>query len=137
MDGTMKGRAPLRGVAGLVLAMVALSAVALTPAVAATFTKKKADKRFLGNTAVASTTTTMAGGAGGTVTVLCPSGRQAVGGGVSTPGFIANNSGPFNGILTLERKPLMSGGRSVGWVVEVINAGSNPLAVTGHAICTP
>lgn len=136
MTGTTNRR-PLRGITGIVAAILAVGALAITPALAAKFlTKQKADKRYLGNTAVATTVMQVPTQQGVSITVLCPGGRQATGGGASSPAFISSNTNA-EGMILLERKPFMSGGRSVGWVSEVVNATPNTLEITGYAVCAP
>jgi hypothetical protein len=126
----------VRVVLGLTTAAVAVGALAITPAGAAKFlTKKKAEKRYLGNTTVATNTVTVPDQDGATITVPCPTGLQAVGGGASSPAF--NESPSIDGMLLLERKPQIAGGRSVAWVTEVVNVSGGPLPITAFAVCSP
>jgi hypothetical protein len=118
--------------------MLAIGALATTPATAAKFlTKKRADKLFLGNTTVVTNTQTVPSGDGARLTMLCPSGQQATDGGADSPGLWTMNASPDDGMLLLETKPVISAGRSVGWETEVFNVGSagNPLQITGYAVC--
>jgi hypothetical protein len=121
----------------LSLAMLVAGALVVTPAVAGKFlTKKKADRRYLGNTSEATATSTFAPSTGGAVTANCPPGLQATGGGADSPLFLsAATPGAF--IFTLESRPVISGGRSVGWSVEVFNQSSDNVTVTTHAVCAP
>jgi hypothetical protein len=126
----------VRVVLGLTAAAVAVGALAMTPAGAAKFlTKKKAERRYLGNTTVATNTVTVPDQDGATITVPCPAGLQAVGGGADSPEF--NESSSLDGVVLLERKPQISGGRSVAWITEVVNVSDGPVQVTAHAVCSP
>jgi hypothetical protein len=132
-----KARSPVRrGIAGLVIGALAVGALAATPAVAGKFlTKKRGDKLFLGNTTEATATSTVAAGTGATITVNCPPGLQATDGGADSPALF-DGSGT-EAMLVAESAPVVSAGRSVGWTTEVVNLGSNPLTITGHAVCVP
>jgi hypothetical protein len=132
-----KARSPVRrGVAALVIGALAVGALAATPAVAGKFlTKKRGDKLFLGNTTEATVASTVAAGTGATITVNCPPGQQATDGGADSP-VLFDGTGTEAMILA-ESAPVVSGARSVGWTTEVINAGSSPLTITGHAVCVP
>jgi ABC-type transport system substrate-binding protein len=122
----------------LLLAGIIGGAAVLSPVMgsAATFlTKKKADKRYLGNSAVATTTISHPGGnTPGSGTVSCPPGRQALSGGADSPLFLGDDSS--NGMIITETRPVVSGGRATGWSVDFIT-GINPLTVTIHAVCAP
>ena len=120
----------------LILAGLIAGAVLLSPAVgeAATFlTKKKGDKRYLQNTAVATVQGAVPDNDGATIDVLCPAGRQATGGGVDSP-IVSTNS---NFMLIDESKPILSGTRSIGWNVEVVNLSGAPVTATVYAVCAP
>jgi hypothetical protein len=124
----------------LVLAAILLGAWLLAPTVgqAVTFlTKQKAKKLYLGNTAVATSTSSVPDGRGTEITVLCPPGRQATHGGASSP--VLATTGSFQGMTLLDSYPLISGGRSVGWVAQVFNRTDSgpPLDITAYAVCVP
>jgi hypothetical protein len=123
-------------VAVLAVGSLAVGALAITPATAGKFlTKKKASNRYLGNTSEVTSSATVASQDGATLQMLCPAGQQAVGGGADSPGFATmGNTDQF--IAILESEPIFSGGRAVGWSVEVLSGGSDPAQVTGHAVCT-
>jgi hypothetical protein len=95
-------------------------------------TKKKADKKFLQNTTVVQQT----GAAGGTqavpMSVNCPPGFQAVGGGADSPAVYTGGS---DAAIMFESRPVQSGARSVGWYVEVIGVGTGQ-NVTVYAVCS-
>jgi hypothetical protein len=120
----------------LIVAGIVAGAAVLTPAVsgaAAFLTKKKADKRYLGNTTVAtaSGTTGPSGGAATTLTVACPAGQQATNGGMDSPVLFGGSAV----VLTLESRPNPASGKPTGWYVEV--AASAPLPFTVYAVCVP
>lgn len=120
----------------LLVAGLIAGAFVLSPAVgeAATFlTKKKADKRYLGNNIVAQATQTIPNNEGGTITVSCPPGRQATGGGMDSP----LTPGPTSILYLEESKPVLFGVRAVGWNIEVGNPTSSPVNVTAYAVCVP
>ncbi len=123
--------------APLVLAGMIAGAVLLSPAVggaAAFLTKKKADKRYLGNNTVVTSTATVPSGDGATVTVPCPAGQQATGGGVDSP---LSGSSTSDALLIQESKPVVTGTRTSGWNVEVYNATPSPTTITAYAVCSP
>jgi hypothetical protein len=131
-------RSPLwRGVAVLAAGSLAVGALAITPATAGKFlTKKKATNRYLGNTSEVTSTATVAAQDGAVLQMLCPPGQQAVGGGADSPAFLSSGS-PGQAMFILESDPTFSGGRAVGWNMEVLNASStDPLQITGHVVCT-
>jgi hypothetical protein len=124
----------------LVLAGVLLGAWLLAPTMghAVTFlTQQKAKKLYLGNTAVTTSTSSVPDGRGTEITVLCPPGRQATHGGASSPAQATTNGA--QGMLLLDSYPLISGGRSVGWVAQVFNRTDSgpPLDITAYAVCVP
>lgn len=127
-----------RSIPRAMLATVVAAAI-LTPAVsgaAAFLTKKKADKRYLGNTSVAKSTATVPPGTGTALTATCPSGQQAVGGGAESPGYYAG--GPIGQVMVImESKPEQNGTRSTGWTIEAINLGTAPLEISAVAVCVP
>jgi hypothetical protein len=120
----------------LLVAGLIAGAFVLSPAVgeAAQFlTKKKADRRYLQNTSVATSTQTLANNEGGTFSVNCPPGRQATGGGMDSPLTV----GPSSILYLEESKPIVAGVRTVGWNVEVGNPNASPVAITVYAVCAP
>jgi hypothetical protein len=119
-----------------IAAMIVAGAI-LTPAVsgaAAFLTKKKADRRYLGNTTVVKSTATVGPFGRVTLTVMCPPGQQAVGGGAESPAFRTSSSG---GMDMTENAPVQSGSRSVGWTIEAATVGGMPVDITAVAICSP
>lgn len=119
----------------VLLAGIIGGAAVLTPAMgsaAAFLTKAKADKRYLGNSAIVTQTTSVPASSGGTLSVNCPSGQQALSGGVDAPGNLVTGS---DGVLTMESRPIVAG-RAVGWYAEVFT-GSNPAQVTIYVVCAP
>lgn len=123
----------------LLLAGIIGGAAVLSPVMgsaAAFLTKKKADRRYLGNSAVVTTTINHPGAPNpGTGTVSCPPGRQALSGGADSPLFLGDTGGS-QGMLITETSPVVSGARANGWRVEFIT-GSDPTSVTIHAVCAP
>jgi hypothetical protein len=122
----------------LLLAGIIGGAAVLTPVVgsaAAFLTKKKADRRYLGNSAVVTTTVNVPGGAtSGSGTVSCPPGRQALSGGADSPFFLGDN--PSQGMILTESRPVVTGARATGWYAEFVT-GSDPTTVIVHAVCAP
>jgi hypothetical protein len=122
----------------LLLAGIIGGAAVLSPVMgsAATFlTKRKADRRYLGNSAVVTTQITHPGSpATGSGTVTCPPGRQALSGGADSPFFLGDTSS--TGMILTESRPVMTGARATGWYVEFVT-GSGPTPVTIHAVCAP
>jgi hypothetical protein len=121
----------------LVLVGLIAGAFLLSPAVgqaAAFLTKKRADRRYLGNNTVLTSTATAAPDEGTSLTVPCPPGQQATGGGVDSPLF-GNSS--MDALLIQESKPVVTGTRTSGWNVEVYNATSGPVSITAYAVCSP
>jgi hypothetical protein len=121
----------------LILVGLVAGAFLLSPAVgqaAAFLTKKKADRRYLGNNTVLTTTATVGSDDGTSVTVPCPPRQQATGGGVDSPLFGASS---MEAILIQESKPVQSGARTSGWNVEVYNNTSAPVSITAYAVCSP
>jgi hypothetical protein len=137
-EGSRRRSPVWRGVAVLTVALLAMGALAVTPATAGKFlTKKRGDKRFLGNTTEVTTTQSVAPQTGAVVTALCPAGQQATGGGASTP-YQYPGSPSSEAIVTTESKPVVSGSQSVGWTSEVINASdTTTIQVTAEAVCAP
>ncbi|HEX2025417.1 MAG TPA: hypothetical protein VHH92_03375 [Actinomycetota bacterium] len=123
-------------VAGVIVASMVISpGVSMA---AKLFTMKKAAKISLGNT-VTVTQALATDGSGGTTfftpTVMCPAGRQALKGGMDSP---QNYPGSPNGFVWLtESAPVNSGGRSVGWYMEILDASSASVPFTVYAVCAP
>jgi hypothetical protein len=124
--------------ATLVVVGVVIGSLALAPGVglAAKFlTKQQVKKRYLGNTVVVSQSGTVGTTAAIPVTLNCPSGLQATGGGADAPG-VYDASTVNNFIITLEDRPI-SAGRSVGWYLEIVGQGSPaPVPYTAFAVCS-
>jgi hypothetical protein len=124
------------GVAGVIVLSTLIS-----PGVSsalAVFTMQKAAKISLGNTV----TVTQAGttdGTGGatfhTATILCPPGHQALDGGADSPAIAGTSPDGYTWLTS--SAPVNSGGRSVGWYVELIDGTSSPTAFTAYAVCAP
>lgn len=137
MDNLIKiHRFTWRRVAMLAIGVVAGTAL-ITPAVghaAAALTKQKANKLYLGNTAIVSNSVTLAPSSGQAVSILCPPGLQAVDGGFT--GDTDTSSGSVEGFLPLESYPITSGARSVGWTSEGFNQSSSPVSATVLAVCS-
>ena len=95
---------------------------------------------FLGNTNVVTQKKTLAEGTGDRITVNCPPGQQATGGGADSPAFFTGGS-PTVAMLITESKPVLSGTTSIGWEVEVANISSTTpdtnLEITAYAVCSP
>jgi hypothetical protein len=129
-------RLALRSVPLIVAGLVA-GALVLAPAVgqaAAFLTKKKADRRYLNNNTVLTVPAIVSNGDGAVVTVTCPPGQQATGGGVDSPLF-GDDAG--SSILIQESKPVVTGTRTSGWNVEVLNNTMAPTSITAYAVCSP
>jgi hypothetical protein len=132
-------RRPLRASAKWI-AIVLLGAAILMPSVggaAAFLTKQKAKKLFLGNTVEITQTVSVPDQQTRTITVLCPPGFQATGGGADSPALVATPPATELMIL-LDTIPVNAGGRSVGWQVEVLAASNSgdPVDVTASAVCS-
>jgi hypothetical protein len=124
--------------ATLVVVGVVVGSLALAPGigVAAKFlTKQQVKKRYLGNTTVVSQSSTTGASGASPLTVSCPPGRQATGGGADSPG-VFDSSTVTNTIITVETRPLTAGAKSTGWYVEAIGAGSpTTVPFTVYAVC--
>lgn len=119
----------------LILVGLIAGAFLLSPAVgqaAAFLTKKRGDRRFLGNTVVVTAQATVATSSGATINVPCPAGRQATGGGADSPHTSDNSSAT----LIQESKAIQTGARSTGWNVEIINLSAPTTTFTAYAICS-
>jgi hypothetical protein len=135
MDISSSSRRVTRRTIPLLLAGIIGGAALLTPAVgsaAAFLTKAKGDKRYLNNSSIVATTQAFGADQGGTMSVNCPAGRQALSGGADSPGNLVNG----DGILLMETRPISGGTRSIGWYVEFFT-GSSGATVTIHAVCAP
>lgn len=120
------------------LAGIIAGAAVLTPAMsgaAAFLTQKKADKRYLGNTTVATSTSIVPGDSAAALTVACPPGLQALNGGVDSPAFVSTLP-TTQGVEVSETKPVLTGARATGWTVEV-RTGTGSYSVTVYAVCSP
>ncbi len=138
----------LRGMAALAVLAVLTAAALVSPAVAAgTLTRKdvkkianqvvnKRAKEFLGNTTVVMNTVTVPADTGAMITVNCPAGQQAIGGGVSSPHFGAS---PMEAFFVQESGPLVAGTQATGWTTEVVfsTGGVSPIEATGYVVCAP
>jgi hypothetical protein len=130
-----------RGVV-LVVVGVALGALAIAPGVglAAKFlTKQQVKKRYLGNTTVVSQSGTAQDQMATPLTLNCPSGQQATGGGVDSPGTYDQNAGNSSTVAALESRPVNAGGRSVGWYMEVLGAtipSGGTVSYTASVVCS-
>jgi hypothetical protein len=123
----------------LAVAGVIVASMVITPGVsmaAKIFTMRKAAKISLGNTVtVTQTGTTAASGTAQAVTVMCPSGHQALNGGVDSPAVAGST--PTGYLWQMVSVPVNSGGRSVGWYIEFLDATSAPTPFTAYAVCSP
>ncbi|HEX2025416.1 MAG TPA: hypothetical protein VHH92_03370 [Actinomycetota bacterium] len=98
-------------------------------------TKQQVKKRYLGNTVIVTQNGSAPNTAGTPVTLNCPSGLQATGGGATAPG-VYNASTVTNFLIVLEDRPI-NAGRSVGWYLEVVGQGSPaPVPFTAFAVCS-
>jgi hypothetical protein len=94
-------------------------------------TKKKADRKFLQNTRVVQQSFPVISTAVTPLSVPCPPGYQAVGGGIDSP---ATHASTFEVIAT-EQRPIFSGARATGWYVEAAGSGAGS-TVTVYAVCS-
>jgi hypothetical protein len=139
MERFSKGRRLTGRSVALMVAGAILGASLLTPAVstaAAFLTKKKADRRYLGNTTVVSAPGTTSTAGATPLTVPCPSGLQATGGGADSPVFFTGSS---DAVVLLDSRPDPASGRATGWYVEVAEGAGSPGVVpfTAYAVCAP
>jgi hypothetical protein len=125
--------------ATLIAVGVVIGSLVLAPGIglAAKFlTKNQVKKRYLGNTVVVSQSGSVASNTPTPVTLNCPPGLQATGGGADAPG-VYNGTTVTNIVVELEERPISAAGRSVGWYMEVYGAGSpSPVPFTAHAVCS-
>jgi hypothetical protein len=122
-----------------ILAGLIVGAAMLTPAVsgaAAFLTKKKADKRYLGNTTIVTSTSNIPAESAAALTVTCPAGRQATDGGADSPFFVASPLS-MEGVVLTESKPVMTGARATGWYVELFTGTGTTYSATVYAVCAP
>jgi hypothetical protein len=125
----------------LIVVGVAVGALTIAPGVglAAKFmTKQQVKKRYLGNTTVVTQAGSAPANTSVPVTLNCPSGRQATGGGADGPG-VYDGSTVQDLPVTLESRPVNSGGRSTGWYMEVLGAtsgGSTSIPFTASVVCS-
>jgi hypothetical protein len=133
-------------VAGALIISPVGAAAPLTKAKVKKIAKKVANKvvtqrsvEFLGNTAVVTQKRTFPASMdtqGDRITVNCPSGLQATGGGADSPALFTGAGGQI--MIILESKPVVSGTTSTGWEVEVlVGTDTSSLEVTAHAVCSP
>jgi hypothetical protein len=122
------------------VAGILVGAAILTPllgSAAAFLTKKKADRRYLGNTSIVTSTSTVLPGSPASLSVSCPPGLQATSGGVDSPTTI----GPvfsMDFVIVAETRPIVTGTRATGWIVEVFTGSDGgPYTVTVHSVCSP
>jgi hypothetical protein len=98
-------------------------------------TKKKGDRKFLQNTVIVQQTFTVGGGQVSPLSVPCPPGFQAVGGGVDSPALYNPGGGSSDVLIATEQRPILSGTRSVGWYVEAAGSGT-ATTPTVYAVCS-
>jgi hypothetical protein len=121
-----------------IIATVIVAAAVLAPTVsgaAAFLTKKRAEKRYLGNTTISRSTTTVPNGDLARITVTCPPGFQAIGGGAESPAFFPDTT-PMDAMIILENKPMPAGPKPTSWEVEVANLGGSPQQISAQAVCS-
>jgi hypothetical protein len=130
-----------RRTVSLALAGLVVASMVITPGVsmaAKIFTFKKAAKISLGNTVTVTQAGTTAGSGGTNVqamTVMCPPGHQALNGGADSPALAGATPNGYPWLIV--SVPVSSGGRSVGWYVEILDATSAPTPFTAYAVCSP
>jgi hypothetical protein len=94
-------------------------------------TKKKADRKFLQNTTIVQQNFPVVSDQVTPLSVPCPPGFQAVGGGVDSPS--PNN--PNIDMIATEQRPILSGSRATGWYVEAAGQDAGA-SVTVYAVCS-
>lgn len=122
----------------LAVAGAIVAGAVITPGVsmaAKAFTLKKAQKASLGNTSTVTVQGTATPEVATPTTVLCSPGHQATNGGADSPALGDASGGSFPWLLV--SVPVSSGGRSVGWYVEVYNPGDTAQPYTAYAVCAP
>jgi hypothetical protein len=129
-----------RGVV-LVLVGVSLGALTIAPGVglAAKFlTKQQVKKRYLGNTTIVTQAGNAPTNSAVPVTLNCPVGKQATGGGADGPG-VFDGSTVTGVVVALESRPVASGTRSTGWYLELLGAtsgGGTSVPYTASVVCS-
>lgn len=133
--GTQRRPARWRSVAVITLGLM-LGSVGSGVGIAAIkgVTKKKGDKKFLQNTVIVQQTFTVGGSQVSPLSVPCPPGFQAVGGGVDSPALY-DPGGSGDLLIATEQRPILSGTRSVGWYVEAAGSGA-ATTPTVYAVCS-
>ena len=96
-------------------------------------TKKKADRKLLQNTTIVQQTFTVGDETASPLTVLCPAGQQATGGGIDSPALLTE--GGSDAMVPFEQRPVITNGRSTGWYAEVAGEGTGVTA-TIYAVCS-
>lgn len=142
MDASARPR--LLGWRGAVLIVVGLMLGALTIApgvgLAAKFlTKQQVKKRYLGNTTIVTQAGSVPENEVVAVTLTCPPGQQATGGGADSPGTYDVNATDSSTVATIESRPVNSGGRSTGWYLELLGAtigAPSSVSFTASAVCS-
>jgi hypothetical protein len=135
MKRGVTGSARWRAVSVLVLALM-LGSFGSSAGVAAVkgVTKKKADRKFLQTTTIVQQTFTVGNMEASPLSVQCPPGLQAVGGGVDSPALVGSGGGS-DIMIPFEQRPIVSGARSIGWYVEAAGSGTGTSA-TVYAVCS-
>jgi hypothetical protein len=130
-----------RGVT-LIVVGVCFGALTIAPGVglAAKFlTKQQVKKRYLGNTTIVTQPGTVAENSVVPVTLICPPGLQATGGGADSPGTYDQNATESSTVAALESRPVNSGGRSTGWYLEILGAvvgSATSVNFTASVVCS-
>jgi hypothetical protein len=130
-EGTKRRPARWRSVAVITLGLM-VGSVGTGVGIAALkgVTRKKADRKFLQNTTIVQQTFTVPNSPAQPLSVLCPTGFQAVGGGIDSPAQY-----PSGLAVAFEQRPIQSGARSVGWFAEAIGQAAGT-TVTVYAVCS-
>lgn len=131
-----KARRGWRSVPALIATIIVAGAV-LTPTVSgavAFITKARAEKRYLNNTTVVRSTTTVPSGEIVRITATCAPGFQAIGGGAESPAFFPTTTN--DAMVIAENKPTPTGPKPNAWEVEAANLGANPLQISAVAVCS-
>jgi hypothetical protein len=130
-----------RRTVSLAVAGVIVASMVISPGVsmaAKIFTMQKAAKISLGNTVTVTQAGTTDGSGGAQVfaaTVSCPPGHQALNGGADSPAAVGSTPSGYTWLIV--SVPVISGGRSVGWFVEILDSSSSPTSFTAYAVCAP
>jgi hypothetical protein len=129
--GTQRRPARWRSVAVITLGlMVGSVGTGVGTAALKGVTRKKADRKFLQNTTIVQQSFTVGGSQVSQLSVPCPAGSQADGGGIDSPA-----SYPTGVVIATEQRPIQAGARSVGWYVEAAGSGAGT-SVTVYAVCS-